>query len=180
MNKRRILISIALCLLVAAPALADSSKNVVVVNLPSQPVPTQATGVTAVQNVDEPALQPFQARATANIAPGDSGTNAFVTIPSGKRLVIQYASAYGDAPSGQVLTFSVQTEIPGETNYTEHDVPAAQQNANGGTEIFVAGSPVELYADSPQVLLRVDRNGATTGTVYASISISGYLVDLPQ
>lgn len=170
----------ALVLGFAASAPAKSSKDVVVVNLPNQPVPTRATGVTAVQNVNAPALQPFQARLMVNIAPGAEGTNGFVNIPTGKRLVIEYASAYGYAPLGQVLTFSVGTKIPGETNFTLHNLPATQQDTFGNTNaVFVAGSMVRLYADSPQLLLRVDRTAAT-GTVHASMSISGYLVDLPQ
>lgn len=180
MNIRTMLLPTLFCLLLAAPALAKGTKNVVVVNLPDQPVPTQATGVTAVQNVNRPALQPFQARVTVNVAPGDSGANAFVPVPSGKRLVIEYASAYGDAPLGQVLSFSVGTTIPGDTNFVEHDLPATQQSTFGNTDaVFVAGSPMRVYADTPQILLRVDRTAAT-GTVYASMSVSGYLVDLPQ
>lgn len=136
MNSHRILITALLCLLAAAPALATDTKNVIFVNPPDQPVPTQATGITSVQNVNEPALQPFQVRLTINVAPGDNGANVFLDVPAGKRLVIEYASAYGDAPAGQVLTFSVGTMIPGETNFTEHDLPATQQDAVGNTDMI--------------------------------------------
>lgn len=170
----------ALLLGFAATAPAKSTKNVVVVNPSDRPVPTRATGVTAVRNVNAPALQPFQARLTLDVAPGTEGTNGFVAVPAGKRLVIEYASAYGDTPAGQTLTFSIGTKLPGDTGFVAHDLPATQQSAVGNTgEIFVAGSMVRLYADSPQLLLRAERNAAT-GTAHASLSISDYLVALPQ
>ncbi len=160
-------------LAVAAPlsVQADPTK-VVVENTNSKPA--------LVQTVNGPASKAFQARVTLNVADGVGGANGFVTIPAGKRLVIEYASAWAQAPSGQIVNFSIQTMFNGDTAFTPHYLPAVQQNADVITQLFIAGSPVRLYADAPQVLLRVDRGSNVTGPVTAFISISGYLTDTPQ
>jgi hypothetical protein len=159
-------------LLSTAAALADDTRKVVVENTASKPVP--------VQSVDSAAAHAFEATVTLNVADGVSGANGFVSIPAGKRLVIQYASAYGTAPSGQILNFSVQTMLTGDSVFTPHYLPAAQQNADVVTNTFEAGTAVHLYCDTPQVLLRVDRGSVVMGPVTAFLSISGYLTDIPQ
>ncbi len=121
--------------------------------------------------------QPFQTQMSLNLADGISGANAAVTIPSGKRLVIQYASAWAQTPSGQTVTFTIQTMLNDATKFTPHYLPAVQQNSDAINEIFIAGTAVHLYADAPQVMLRVDRGSVITGAVIAYISISGYLID---
>jgi hypothetical protein len=159
-------------LLLSVSAQADDAKKVMIENPASKPVPVQA--------VNGAASQAFQATVSLNVADGVSGANGFVSIPAGKRLVVQYASAWGQAPSGQLLTFSVQTMLTGDTVFTPHYLPVQQQATDVINQDFVAGSEVHLYCDTPQILLRVDRGSVITGAVTAFISISGYLTDIPQ
>lgn len=143
--------------------------KVVVENKVTAPVP--------VHEVNGAASQAFEAQVSLNLADGVSGANGFVTIPSGKRLVIQYASAWAQVPSGQTVSFSIQTMFNGDTQFTPHYLPVLQQNTDAIYAFFVAGSEVHLYSDAPQVNLRIDRGSTIAGAVVAYISISGYLTD---
>src|SRR5437899_6396572 len=68
---------------------APSPTNVNVVNTTASPVP--------VRDVDNPARQPFQAEAVGGFADGASTTGDITigAVPAGKRLVIEYVSAFG-------------------------------------------------------------------------------------
>jgi hypothetical protein len=118
--------------------------------------------------------QPFQASVQINLAAGAEGGNAFVQIPTYKRLIIEYVSGNAVVPAGQTAQFSVFTSLTGATTGTEH-LLLAQQRPSGGAR---AGQAVRLYADpGTQVMLRVDRD-SPSGSVMARMSLSGRLVDL--
>ena len=104
-------------------AAGGQASNVLVINTTSQPIPTRATGTTAVagtvaatqsgpwsvdvtntaaspvpfRDVDNPARQPFQAQVVGGFADGASTTGDILatTVPAGKRLVIEHVSAFG-------------------------------------------------------------------------------------
>ena len=50
-----------------------------------------------------PALQPFQAKVQIQLPPGQCCDNAFVDVPAGKLLVIEYASAWAFANGNQTF-----------------------------------------------------------------------------
>lgn len=148
--------------------------EVVVVNPASAPV--------RARDVDNPARQPFQARIRIDVLDGFEGENVFLDVPAGKRLVIEYASAQGFAPTGQVMFYEVGTLIGAQLSFDQnHAVPVIQQITGSGVGIFIAGQQVRIYADSgpAKVMLRAARNGSA-GPAHAFFSISGYFVNVPN
>ena len=165
--------------LVARSQGASPSKDVVVTNTTSNPVPTQAVGTTVVQDIDNGARQPFQEGVQVTLDPGFAGQNGFVPVPTGKRLVIEYASARGSVPAGQTMVFTIVTQLSGELSGKFHTLPATQQFTSASTDSFITGQQVRLYADSgTTVFLRADRNSAA-GTGSFLFTISGYLINVP-
>lgn len=146
-------------------------KDVRVINGPSEPVP--------VRDVDGRARQRFQADVQIDIPGGQQGENKLVTLPAGKRLVIEDASARGFLPSGQTMLFSFFTVVNGESS--PHYLAADQQATDASFSWFVASRQTRIYADAlPGVLLRAERAfGGSPGAGRAFFTISGYLEDAP-
>jgi hypothetical protein len=132
---------------------------------------------TPVCDVDNPARQPFQAAVQIDMPAGTGGQNGFVTVPTGKRLVMEYASGEAFMPTGQKCLFSVITTIGGASTGTRHYLESNAVGKFGAPDYFQAGQVVRLYADpGTTVMLRADRDIAA-GDATARLSISGYLVD---
>lgn len=153
---------------------ASSEKDVIVVNSSADPV--------LVRDIDVRARQPFQEGFTLDVPNSLFAAEAPFTVPTGKRLVVEYVSARGFVGSGQRLRFSIRTFLTGATEI--HYLVAEQQ----GTEfplfgdlidIFVTSEQTRLYADAGTSFVRADRTGPAAGPAEASFTISGYLVDVP-
>jgi hypothetical protein len=113
----------------------------------------------------------FQIQLAVDLRETFVGTNSF-TVPSGKRLVIEYVSASGVVPSGSSLIYSVTT------GSVQHWIPVTQQAADSYQVLFIAGQQTRLYAEpGTTVIVGVLRAGIG-GTASANISISGSLVDV--
>lgn len=155
--------------------------NVKVINSPSEPVPV--TGTVSVSNlgnsplpvrdVDNPARQPFQARLCVLGTPAACAGTGFptsVTVPAGKRLVIEQIA--GQCFPGTTtlavgltvtvnsttvthlfgITFPVGTGITGYTNHT-----------------------TRLYADGGTSVVGAHNSLPPTANVSCDIAFSGYL-----
>jgi hypothetical protein len=144
--------------------------------MPVKPKPVKCTTVC---DVDSPARQPFQAAVEIKLPNGTGGENGFVTVPNGKRLVIEYASGEAFLPAGQKCLFSVITSLKGQTTGTRHYLESVPLGHFGAPDYFRAAQVVRLYADAGStVMLRADRDIAT-GEGLARMSISGHLVNVP-
>jgi len=135
-------------------------------------------------NTASPALQPFQKTILINIASGASGggDNGNVSpgtqtllIPTGKRLVVQTVSMYrGGAISATSTQIFINASVNGAyAAYAVPPVPASAASYAGATltGLFYADGGTELLANA----FRNSTSGAETDTV----TISGYLVDVP-
>src|SRR5262245_49604671 len=151
---------------------APRASEVVVTNPANDPAL-----VRIVSSDENPARQPFQDKKQITLPDGQCCENAFVNVPFGKRLVIEYASASGSAGGNQWFTYEVGSTVNGETFFTKnHFLPVTQQVADGNT-VAVAGQQVRIYADGAFVMLRASRSGGGQATVF--MTVSGYLVDVP-
>jgi hypothetical protein len=154
-------------------------------NTVSNPVPAKITNTTLPTVAsDNPAFQPFQASIYVSIANGSNsgGDNGNVSpgtqtvlIPAGKRLVVQTVSMYRQ---GTIATQTVQIFINSSFGgtYTAFALPVV-----GGTTASYVGAaqPMTFYADGgTELLANVFRSG-TTGAESETVTISGYLVNLP-
>lgn len=139
-----------------------------------------------VRNVND-AIQPAQA-STSCLATTIGCLPTIYTVPAGKRLVIEYASMRVCILPGQSATLGITTTTGGQrvTHYLNGTPPAAGPGTfaigcNGGSPSseVATGHQVKLYADAgTSVFLEADRSN-TVGNAAFSMSISGYLVDVP-
>ena len=128
-----------------------------------------ATGPMLVRDVDNPARQPFQIT-LIGLAP----SNQF-TVPSGKRLVIEYVSGRIPAGLGQQLeTVRLLTAVNDATSL-HFFTPIF----TGGVieSIFTVSQQTRIYAD-PETLVIVNAEGGGPVLSKMLLTISGYLVDV--
>lgn len=103
-----------------------------------------------------------------------TGFGSHLTVPVGKRLVIEYVSGNGQALAGQPLHVSLT--VPGvNANY---DFLPSKWGGDGTTDFFVLSQATRLYADSGAIAVCVERIG-TMGTATFRVALAGYLVDFP-
>jgi len=121
--------------------------------------------------------RPFQAAVEIRVPNGFGGENGSVTVPKGKRLVIEYVSGEAFLPTGQKGLFSVIVSLQGQAAGTRHYLESIPMGKFGAPDYFRAGQVVRLYADQgTNVMLRIDRDIAA-GDGLARMSLSGHLVD---
>jgi len=187
----------------AAPAYAPPpSKDVIVVNEPgvnvvndsSNPVPVegsvdvtnqvQVTGDVEINNTElnpvpvrvanETTFQPWREMFDLELEAGQTSRMVpFPAIPAGKRLVIESVTAQLLVKTTQIPY--IQLIIDGVYYYM------ALSNIGSytpGQYVWMATHDLKLYADNYGTV-RILRAGGTDITLFASLSLSGYLVDLP-
>jgi hypothetical protein len=159
------------------------SKDVNVVNTPSVNV-ANTPGVSVLngsgnpvltRSVDEPARRAFHAEVVLIVPSGLESAVQTFSIPTGKRLVIEYVTLFSILPSGQTWTdLLVGTAIDG-TTVTHHFGPL-QSTAAGR---FASDKAVRLYHDSTHPFVFAGGRSSTAGEARIDLTVSGYLVDLP-
>src|SRR5689334_1255620 len=136
---------------------------------------SSADPITLVRDVDNPTKQPFQQEVKVTVASGLTAGSSFISIPTGKLLVIEHVSVQGKAPVGQNAFFSIYNHVAPDLTERKHIFPATNEVFNGGNWFLVSES-LRLYADSPSITVYVDRD-ATSSTAQALFVVSGYFVD---
>jgi hypothetical protein len=127
-----------------------------------------------VQDVDQPARQPFQA--TVQMGPGNLSFVA-VPIPSGKRLVVEYVAINGAAASsgGGIQPYIlINSSVNGgaAVNYYLSPTPSA----NAPTQ-FQVSEQVKIYADT--LAIGPAYAGFAPSFLVFNATISGHLVSIP-
>jgi hypothetical protein len=137
------------------------------------------TAPVQVQDVDNPAFQPFQREFIFTFPAGFLGDNEDFTVPAGKRLVIEFVSFRYHIPAGQTPALNF-LQIGNVSYYFSMTQQAANQpHTDGPQDLWVGTSPTRLYVN-PGVNLRVAvRKNSAVGTGLGSVSISGYYVNAP-
>ena len=152
---------------------AHTAGGPVPVAVSNLPLPTTPTDEAAPR-------QPFQARTEYVISNGDSfgslstiDGSQNITVPTGKRLVIQTVSVYRNgALNGQRVQVYIEPTVNG--NFADFALPSVPDDGTG----FPGATLSTMLSADPGSLLRVFlfRNG-TTGREFITINVSGYLVD---
>ncbi len=126
-----------------------------------------------VQDVDSPGRQPFQATVQF------SGTNLAsipVSIPSGKRLVIDFVAINGTTASagGQIQpVFLIQSSVAGSPTTSFYLEPPL--NSTQGQQFYTA-QPLTIYADSLSVSDAY--SGFAPSFMAFNVNISGHLISM--
>ena len=176
--RKAVVTFVALCTLgfsfaTASDALAQPPKDVIIVNAPDQPVPV------VVQNPPAPAgAQAFHRFLVGSMADGtfNMGDTLAVTVPAGKRLVIETASAIVTTSAGQNVRIRVDANNGGFT--AAHHLTVSQESWAGSIDHKGIQS-LRMYADAgTTVYFRVARD-QSLGIGNVNASISGHLINMP-
>lgn len=142
---------------------------------------------TTVRDVDRPTRQPFQA-ALANQLVGETPRLfPLVTVPLGKRLVIEHASAtvvIRPTPNRQYLVqVWLRTQVNGQQADHMLILDRMQGLPTSTADIFQASQPIRIYADpgtTVSALVSFHTGSSSDDVDQATInrlSISGHFVD---
>ena len=140
---------------------------------------TAASPLSAVSS--DSLIQPFAVGGGFDIVPNSAfGAGVLTSVPTGKRLVIEQASARCILPLGQrAIVLRISTR-PSPTAFGEHDlVPIFAGDDASGSSVVTGSAAMKLYAHSGTEVVIQAQRGATTGIASCSFSISGFFVDLP-
>jgi hypothetical protein len=181
---------------VVAPKTAHAivATLVQVTNTSANPVPTQAVGTTpvsgtvgidpaanTVQLANTPALQPFTFVYQTSFNSGGENAKCSFTVPHGKRLIVEEASADAEVSTpgagiSQVISATVSAKSAG--NYVPAYFVLSDIGPAGRFEFYAGSARPRLYADSDTlVVLTVHRPTTDTDGNAASCYVSGYLVE---
>ena len=209
MFQRTIGIAATLVILVAAAALvpqrgkADSTKDVLITNGPSQPVPVSLAEGTKVGINGTPAVNVANTP-TVNLAPGTivgvrsesapepaTFVSVFVlhegersinvpvfTVPAGKRFVLEDFSGNVDLPTGQQL-FTVSLSVRNVEVVAPATFVGTHDTPNVDFDVYAFGRPARLYANAGNTVNAQVVREETTGAASVAVSVIGYLVDAP-
>jgi hypothetical protein len=142
--------------------------------------PATAPPVTLVQNVNEPGLNPYQHFLTFNQSTAYcynfACTIEFPVVPTGKRLVITYASAQFALASGGTLASVALASSANENNQMLLPAPVI----DGLGHFYLAGSPVTFFVEAGDrpVMILGGQYMLDNGNNGAQVSVTGYLVNL--
>ena len=127
-----------------------------------------------IRDQDNPALQPVQAFGFTS----NNNSVSIITVPAGKRLVIESVSASMTIATGQrFLTVSVLTSIAANGSLQNHYFTPIFTGTFSGNDYFTFGESMRFYAN-PETTVYLSRN-TTNSTGSVGVTISGYYVNLP-
>ena len=156
-----------------APVVTPAAKPVSPVEITNTPLP--------VLDIDN-ARQPYQSgNWLVQASNGQLFANtSILTVPSGKRLVIEHVTAEGSSPNGRIISASVRTTV--SVWVEDHQLVLTDQgvSANNGNFYQATSQPMKFYADpGTSVVVSFERNDNRNKTSM-TFQLSGYYIDLPQ
>jgi hypothetical protein len=138
---------------------------------PTVNVASSASSPVFVRNVND--VQPFQLTSGSFSFTADSAHSSF-TVPSNKRLVIEYVSGEVLVPTGQKV-LDVFLLAAGDYGYMTLTVNGTDSS---GHDFATFSQPMTMYADAgSNVVLGAERS-STVGIASIQCMVSGYLVDV--
>lgn len=140
--------------------------SVTVNNTDAAPVPTR--------DVDRVAREVFQTSIVPTAFSGSVGTSNVVTVPAGKRLVVEYASAWVNASAaGGLLGANLSI---GFSNV--NGLPCLPQGQNALNYVYVCAGPTRQYVNAGETLRFGVETFASAGGFFR-VFVSGYYEPAP-
>ncbi len=154
----------------ADPQRRQGPRDVLVVNETDQAVP--------VRDVGREMREPFHHQFSLDWSDGNDFSTASYSVPSGKRLVVEYASLSAYLPpSGQTMFVRILTTVGGADAF--HTLALQKREDYGVLKQFEGAHLVRLYAD-PATTVRVSAGRLPAADpANCTVTLSGYLVDVP-
>lgn len=144
---------------------AHTAGGPIAVTVANTPLATTAT--------DNPAQQPMTVtQPLFNATPGGGAFGDFYTVPTGKRLVVDYVSSGAGAPNDtNHYSFLVTTRRNGAPQYANiNELP-------DGSPYSAVSQKVQLFADAGTIVdVEVYSSGAQATSVF--VTLTGHLVDV--
>jgi len=138
--------------------------------------PVTVTNTTAnaagVRDEDSPGRNAFQTSLNLSLS-GISGTG--LSIPAGKRLVIDFVTFAGSGPSGGTQPYLEIFTTQGTGPSVGYQLRPSQSTL--APQQFDLAQPVSIYGDN--VFVSLAFAGNTPVFLSAGVSISGHLIDMP-
>ena len=192
--KRNQILAVSLTIIAAAVTVQSAfsaqtsppGPDVRVINTQTNPVPVSVinfpTGTNTVvvssstnapllvRQVDSMVMQPFSFSARVFGSDGEFSIEQVIyTVPTGKRLVLEYIAFDVVLPSGQSV---LRTRV-GDANAIPHFVGTTSLD----NSIFQGSQLVKTYTD--RTLLVIITRNSTAGHMEALVTATGYLADVP-
>ena len=150
----------------AERALAVVISHVIVDNTPAQAVPVREMS----------GREPYTVSlSSAWNSGGSTAATASFTVPSGKRLVVEYLSVRAAVPSGQRIT---QGRVCGPSTPSSsacHAISFVFQGSFNGFDNFTAAQPMRAYLNAGSSSVSVFKN-STIGSSGWQGAVVGYLI----
>jgi hypothetical protein len=159
----------------------------------NEPVAVTLSGPVQVQGVVEvinDVLRPPYRIPRVGSSSGASAQAGFV-VPQGKRLIVETVSVEGEVPVNQSVRLSMVTQAtpPAVGGNTSIFLPLQRLGTFGGKDVFAGTHSMTLRVDprsgggildqfDSAITFILERNG-TGGTVNLTVSVNGYLIDIP-
>jgi hypothetical protein len=148
--------------------------------------PVFAQYSTPMRDIDNGARQPVNYTIQVFVLAGSGlGTNSTaVTVPNGKRLVIETVSFIGLVPVSEtgnlMITLTAGAGTPSGATTTSHFLPMVRFYSQPGFADTIGGiGAFRMYADSGNTVSVAYSRGSTVGSDNIQVGITGYLVNLP-
>jgi hypothetical protein len=147
-----------------------------------------ATTPVLVRDVDNAARHAIQSTLSLIVPDvSDSASGTVFAVPAGERLVIESVSIEADAPSGQKVRARITASLSGNvfwfpplTLEGSFPVPIPFTTTTVVDDVWAAHLPARIYASAgTPITFTFERQQTASGPAFATITISGYLVDLP-
>jgi hypothetical protein len=116
----------------------------------------------------------FQRRVQFTIPEGVPQTGTNITVPEGKRLVIEFVTASQLAFS-QPVAIRLRTNVDGEQ--AEFALLQTKQG-EPNIDLWITTQQMRVYADAPGFRIEAGRQTPFVADSFVDVSVSGYLVDL--
>lgn len=119
---------------------------------------------------------PFQQNSSLSLPAGSGISFIFYDVPVGKRLVIDYVSAWADVAIGEQLRFQIQTSVEG--NLVDYRLVHSTMNNGNGSTSLVANQAMRICADGgTRVVLQIFRDQPLSSSK-AGFAFAGTLVGM--
>jgi hypothetical protein len=160
----------------AAAALTAVSHDDTLRGAGSAASPLSVASPIFVRDLDNPARQPVQV--TAICEPfGASCAKTLFTVPAGKRLVVEYASANAIVSAGQVIVAEIGSGFG--LDEFRHALPISQPATEiAGETTTIVSQQLRLYVDAGTDLKMSCTRSLAGPAGFVRMNFSGYLVDV--
>jgi hypothetical protein len=115
-------------------------------------------------------MEPFQEAFVVSLDAGIANGGDFMTVPLGKRAVIEHVSVFADPPAAIAAQYFITSTIGGTSAFRE--VPIFTTLI--GTGAVVGSHPIRAYADPQTEFGAVIRRTDTSQRIIATFVLAGH------